>query len=105
MALSTTNAGAPVRTGRGAPGLADYGLLFFLASIFGAAFMLIALALQSFPRVTVVVVRQGLATLIFLSAMIWAGQRFPAIGKVWLYIAGATIIGNALPFFLVAWGQ
>ena len=105
MAQSTTNAGAPVRTGRGAPGLADYGLLFFLASIFGAAFMLIALALQSFPPVTVVVVRQGLATMIFLAAMIWAGQRFPALGKVWLYIAGAAILGNALPFFLVAWGQ
>ncbi len=87
------------------PGLTDYGLLALLAAIFGAAFMLIALAVEVFGPVTLVALRQGLATIVFVVAMIWAGQRFPAFGKVWIYIFAGAVLGNALPFFLVAWGQ
>ncbi len=87
------------------PGLSDYGLLFLLAAIFGAAFMLIAVAVEFIPPLTVVTIRQGLAALLFLVAMFVVGQRLPAFGQVWLYILAAGILGNALPFFLVAWGQ
>jgi len=87
------------------PGIADYGLLTLLAAVFGAAFMLIAVAVEAFPPLTVVALRQGLASGIFVIAMLVAGQRLPGFGKVWLYVLAVAVLGNALPFFLVAWGQ
>lgn len=87
------------------PGMMDYGLLFLLASIFGAAFMLITVAGEVFPPATIVALRQGLASILFIIAMVWAGQRLPKFGSVWLFIVLGAILGNALPFFLVAWGQ
>ncbi|MGB7285371.1 MAG: DMT family transporter [Salaquimonas sp.] len=87
------------------PSIADYSLLALLAAIFGAAFMLITVAVEFFPPLTVVTIRQGLASVIFVIAMYVVGQRFPAFGKVWLYILGGAVLGNAFPFFLVAWGQ
>lgn len=87
------------------PGFADYGLLFLLASIFGAAFMLITVAGEVFPPATIVALRLGLASGLFVIAMIWAGQRLPSFGSIWVFIALSAILGNGLPFFLVAWGQ
>ena len=87
------------------PGPVDYALLTLLAAIFGAAFMLIAVAVEVFPPLTVVAIRQGLAALIFVAAMLAVGQKLPGPGKVWLTILAVAVLGNALPFFLVAWGQ
>ena len=49
--------------------------------------------------------RQAIGAAIFLTVMLWAGQRLPAFGMIWLPICGVGLLGNALPFFLVAWGQ
>ncbi len=87
------------------PLLVDYGLLLLLAGLFSSAFVWIALALPSFPPTTIVMLRQAIGALVFLVAMLWAGQTLPAFGKVWLPICGVGLLGNALPFFLVAWGQ
>ncbi len=90
---------------RSRPQFSDYVLLVTLAVIFGSSFMLTKVAVVEIPAATLVALRLGIAALIFLIAMAWMGQRPPAFGRVWIFIFGAALFGNALPFFLISWGQ
>ena len=83
----------------------DYFLLVMLAAIFGSSFMLIGVIVTEMPSLTLVVARLAIAAVIFLVAMVWVGQRLPPFGRIWIFIIGAAICGNALPFFLISWGQ
>lgn len=90
--------------------LSDYGLLILLSSIFGAAFMLNGLAVETVPPLTAVCVRLGLAALLLFIVVKLAGKQMPSIrgegaGRIWFFITASAIMGNALPFFLITWGQ
>ena len=87
------------------PTFVDYFLLVLLAAIFGSSFMLIGVILDELPTVTLVTLRLAIAAVFFFIAMIWFGQRLPSLEKVWIFILGASLTGNVLPFFLIAWGQ
>lgn len=90
---------------KSSPSLADYALLVLLAAIFGSSFLMTKVGVAEIPPVTFVACRFVIAAIILGLAMVRAGQRFPAWGSVWLWIAGAALFGNALPFFLITWGQ
>lgn len=98
MRLAMTKENSP-------PGAADYGMLFLLAAIFGAAFMLITVALESLPVMTIVAARLALAGAMFIIAAAWIGQsiRFPL--AAWGLIVASAVLGNAAPFYLITWGQ
>jgi len=92
------------------PAFADYGLLIGLSAIFGAAFMLNGLAVQTVPPLTAVCVRLGLAALFLYFVAKMAGKKMPSVrgvgaGRLWLFIFASAVMGNALPFFLITWGQ
>ena len=63
------------------------------------------LFLDEVPPVTLVTIRLAIATLIFLPLMKYKNQHLPAFGMIWLPIIASSIFGNALPFFLISWGQ
>ncbi len=86
-------------------GLFDYGLLITLAAIFGASFMLTKIAVAEVPPVTIVFLRLLLASMIIGVAMVLAGQGPRALSGFWPIIVLAALFGNALPFFLISWGQ
>jgi len=85
--------------------LIDYGLLLLLAVIFGSSFVMTAISVQEIPATTVVAGRLAIAAVILFVAMKLAGQVLPAFGRIWWGIVGAALFGNALPFFLISWGQ
>lgn len=87
------------------PGVADYGMIILLATIFGASFMLTKIIIADVPPVTLVTGRLLVAFFILLCAMLLVGQRFPTFGTIWLWIAASAVFGNALPFVLISWGQ
>jgi drug/metabolite transporter (DMT)-like permease len=90
------------------PGVVDYALLALLSAIFGAAFMLNGIAVKSIPPLTIVCVRLGLAAAIVYLAARVAGKAMPSFaggGRIWAMICASSILGNALPFFLITWGQ
>ncbi len=92
------------------PGVVDYCLLVLLSAIFGAAFMLNTVAVETIPPLTIVCARLGLAALILFVAAKVAGKKMPALGgegalRLWLLILASAVTGNALPFFLITWGQ
>jgi drug/metabolite transporter (DMT)-like permease len=87
------------------PGLYDYGLLLFLALIWGASFFLIKIAVVTIPPATLTLGRLILATAILLVVARMVGQQLPKWGTIWIWIALAGFLGNALPFTLINWGQ
>ncbi len=88
-----------------APSFTDYGLLILIAAIFGGSFVLISQALVSIPVISVVAGRLVLAAVILLIVMRIAGQSLPGSSGVWKLVVASAIFGNALPFFLITWGQ
>jgi drug/metabolite transporter (DMT)-like permease len=37
--------------------------------------------------------------------MIYMRESLPRWGRIWLFIAASALLGNALPFLLIAWGE
>lgn len=86
-------------------GLRDYSLLVALAAIWGGSFLFIKLAVDTIPPATIAAGRIALAAAILYLAARAAGQRLPAFGRHWIFIAGIAIFGNAIPFSLIGWGE
>ncbi len=87
------------------PGLGDYGLLVALAAIWGASFLLIKIAVADIPPIAIAAGRTAIAAAVLL-AVTWAtGRHLPKAPKVWALILAVAVIGNALPFSLIAWGE
>ena len=82
-----------------------YVLLLFLASIFGMSFVLTKVAVAEVPPVTIVSGRLFIGALILCVAAYWSGDDFRCLAKHWPAIFVAGFVGNALPFFLISWGQ
>ena len=83
----------------------DWAMLLALALIWGTAFLLTRIALAAVPPATLVAVRLGIAAPLLLGALALAARRLPRSRRVWLHFVLLGILGNALPFFLVSWGQ
>lgn len=96
----------------GAPGPRDWGMLGLLGLFFGGAFAAIEVAIETIPPATVVAARLWLATgLLYLLARA-RGHHMPPIGDGrhiislrWKYFVLLSVVGNILPFTLIAWGQ
>ena len=85
--------------------LYDYGLLILLAAMFGASFMLTKISVQEIPPATLVAGRLILGVVILHVAMQMAGQGLMELIPHWKPIVLSAFFGNALPFFLISWGQ
>ena len=80
-------------------------MLGYLCISWGFAFLLIALALDSFPPLTLVTIRLVVGALILYLIMRWQGLSLPRERRWWLYFVALSIMGNLLPFTLISWGQ
>src|SRR4051794_22438958 len=93
------------------PGLADYGLLFGLSLLWGSSFYAIKVAVEhGMPPMTLASLRVGIGAAVLLAYARLLGQRPPTFhgrsGKgLWLRILILGVIGNSLPFFLIASGE
>ena len=80
-------------------------LLGLLSLGWGFAFLLIAVALASFPPLTLVSLRLLLGAAALYVIMRWQGLRLPASGRWWLLFTGLSITGNLIPFTLITWAE
>lgn len=91
---------------RAAPGPRAYAGLVFLTFAWGSAFALIKVALEDLPPAGLVFIRLLLAAAALTAWTLHRGRRFPPLTDVrWRWFAALGLAGNALPFFLNAWGQ
>jgi drug/metabolite transporter (DMT)-like permease len=63
------------------------------------------IAVATAPPATVVAGRVAIAALVLLAMMRAMRLRLPPLGRDWLSYAVLALLGNALPFFLITWGQ
>lgn len=83
----------------------DWVLLLYLSLAWGLAFLLIALALPSFPPLTLVAVRLSLGALTLYIIMRATGLRLPNNRDWWQRFAALAVLGNVIPFSLISWGE
>lgn len=85
--------------------LSDWLLLGVLGLIWGNAFVFTKAALVSIPPLTIVAGRLVVATIVLLGLVKGAGIPVPRDSRVWQSIVAMALLGTALPFFLITWGQ
>ena len=85
--------------------LTEWALLLALVAIWGSAFMFNKLGVATVPPATLVAGRLILGTLTLLVLLYARGLGLPPPGPIWGAYVVMGIIGNALPFFLITWGQ
>lgn len=87
------------------PRLIDYFGLLLLSAIWGSAFIAVEIALASYDPFIIAFFRITLATLFLLAVMKIKQLHFPRDSKSWTILILVGILNNALPFFLISWGQ
>ena len=87
--------------------LRNWIYLLLLSVIWGASFMGVSLALEGFGPFTVAAIRitMGAILLTGLALAMGIGLPDPTQRRLWLHIAGMGLFSNAIPFFLLSWGQ
>ncbi len=87
------------------PGLLQWSLLLALGMIWGASFLGVEKALESFPPITIAAQRIALAAVILTGASFAMGIGLPKDRRTWLFAFGMGLFSNAIPFTLLSWGQ
>lgn len=88
------------------PNHRDWGGVIALGLIWGATFMVVAIALEGYGPVTVATARTTLGAVMLLVLMRLTGRRMPRIdGPLWASITVIGALSTALPFVLLSWGQ
>jgi len=92
------------------PGLFQWSILLTLGMIWGASFLGVEKALESFAPVSVAAIRIAVAAVILTIASYLMGSGLPdwrsATGRrIWLFAFGMGLFSNAIPFTLLSWGQ
>ena len=84
-------------------------LLVTLAAIWGASYLFIKLGVEGgFSPALLMAARGAIATVCllgFLAATIGARRAVAELGSSWRHWAVLGVVGNAIPFWLVAWGE
>jgi drug/metabolite transporter (DMT)-like permease len=73
--------------------------------MWGSSFMFNKLGVASVPPLTLVAGRLAIGTLTLLAILYAKGVRLPPFGTIWIAYGVLGVVGNALPFFLITWGQ
>ena len=81
-------------------------LMFYtLVFMWGTSFLITSIAVDQFSPIQISTMRISLGAIILLIAMYLRGLRLPTDIWSWVYFALFGAMGNALPFFLISWGQ
>src|SRR4030095_2342047 len=87
------------------PGAADFALLLLLALTWGSSFLFIKQAVDTLPPLSLAVGRMAIGAAMLLIIAHAKGQRIPRDLGLLGRMVFLGIIGNSLPFFLIAWGE
>ncbi len=85
--------------------LVNWLLLLCLILLWGTSFMFTALAVATIEPLSIVFFRVLIGAIVLTLYLFARGQRFPAAVKPWMIFLLFGLVGNLLPFFLIAWGQ
>lgn len=85
--------------------LIDWLLLLALAFLWGTSFLFVKIAVSAISPATLVAARFVIAASVLSLAVRSRGLRLPSSRRVWGHYLLMGVVGNAVPFTLIAWGQ
>ncbi|NKB75632.1 MAG: EamA family transporter [Gammaproteobacteria bacterium] len=83
----------------------DVFRLVLVGAIWGAAFIFISIAIETFEPITIAAVRVALAAIILTAVSVVIRHSFPATLSDWRRVTVVGLFNSAIPFFLISWGQ
>ena len=83
----------------------DWSMLLTLSFLWGGSFFFIGVAVTELPPLTIVTLRVGLAAIILWIFFLVSGQEVPKSLSLWRTFFVLGLLGNAIPFSLIVWGQ
>lgn len=86
-------------------GALAWALLLALVAMWGSSFLFNKLGVATVPPGTLVAGRLGIGALILIAVMRWRRLSFPPLGPIWARYLALGLVGNAIPFYLITWGQ
>ena len=82
-----------------------WALLAYLVLVWGFAFALIAVALESFHPLFIVWCRLWMGALVVWCVWLWRQQRWCLGREWWPRLTLLSLTGNIIPFSLIAWAE
>ena len=86
-------------------GPAEWALLFTLVVLWGSSFMLVRVSLEAFTPLAVTAGRLLIGAGVLGLVLVAMRRRVSQQPRHWLFFLAMAVLGNAAPFFLIAWGQ
>jgi drug/metabolite transporter (DMT)-like permease len=90
---------------RAQPSTRDWVYLLTMAVMWGTAFLFTKVAVASIPPASVAAGRLTVAALALGFAAVLSGAKLPRDADRWSSFVGMAVIGHAIPFVLISWGQ
>lgn len=85
--------------------LTQWILLFSLAMIWGSSFAFTSIVLRELSPASIVFLRNLFACCLLFPLVLLLRRPIATGTRLWLFILAMALIGNALPFTLISWGQ
>src|SRR6185369_13397838 len=83
----------------------NWSLLLALVAMWGSSYLFMKIGVATVAPATLVASRLVLAAAVLYVVMRARGLELPPLGRRWWPFAALAVLGNCLPFYLIAWGQ
>jgi drug/metabolite transporter (DMT)-like permease len=83
----------------------ELALLLVLATLWGASYTFIRVAVATIPPITLIAGRTAIAGLLLLIIMHWRGLRMPRDIATWRRFLFQACLNSVIPWTMVAWGE
>ncbi|MHA1599009.1 MAG: DMT family transporter [Alphaproteobacteria bacterium] len=90
--------------GKTHPGF-EFALLGLLAVLWGSSYLLIKVAVETIPPVTLIAARVGIAALFLTAILVWKGERLPRDAHTWRMLFIQAVFNSIGAWTVLAWGQ
>jgi len=83
----------------------ELALLLVLATLWGASYTFIRVAVATIPPITLIAGRTAIAGVLLLIIMYWRGLRMPRDAATWRRFLFQACLNSVIPWTMIAWGE
>ena len=83
----------------------ELALLLVLATLWGASYTFLKIAVATIPPMTLIAGRTLIAGLLLLAIMRWRGMQMPTDAANWRRFLFQACLNSVIPWTMVAWGS